>query len=978
MSAEEKYSMPPAEIMIIEDEEIALRLLSTALTKADYQVRAFGDAESALRSVRSKRPDLILLDVNLPGMGGLDLCRCFKADSETDDLPVIFLSGEKNVRFKAQAFEAGCVDYVTKPYDVVELLVRVNTQLKVSRLQQRLADKSKALAAEVKERQRVERELVQQNACLEGLIEKRTVVMQKKEESYRTFLTTVVDGVPEALMVINRDYTIAMANRTVREMAKSDPVAAGLTCHQVSHRSDIPCNSSEHQCPLEKVVETKAPVTVEHIHYDANGCEINVELTAAPIFDEKGEVIQIVELCHDVTRRKRRDRILAARFRLSELASQCSVEELLQTVLDEAEQLTGSEIGFFHFIEKDQKTLHLQAWSTNTLKSLCTSDGADSHYPIDRAGVWVDCVRERRAVIHNDYASLPHKKGLPEGHTPVVRELVIPVMRENQVVAILGVGNKKTDYEDHDVESVSELANMAWDIVSRKQAEEQAVRFSRVLENSLNEIYIFDAETFRFIEVNRGAREHLGYTLEELRELTPAALKPEISNQQFEEIVKPLRTGEQDKLQFAAEHQCKDGSRYPVAVYLQYISDRSPVYVAIVVDITERKRAEAEQEKLEAQLQHSQKLDAIGQLAGGVAHDFNNLLQGITGYGQIALNRVGENCNSRKFLEGMLGAADRAKTLTSQLLAFSHRQVLDMKDVDLNQVIANLTDMLERVIGEQVTLEVVTAPELGVVCADPGQIDQILTNLCVNARDAMSYSGTILIETENVTIDESYCQTHSWAKPGHYALLSVTDTGCGMDQETLANMFEPFFTTKPVGKGSGLGLSMVYGLIKQHQGLIHVQSKLDQGTMFNLYLPVVERSVTVVSDQKTDSVVGGRETILLAEDEKLVLDLLQHLLEDAGYTVLPACDGMEALRLCDEHAGKIDLAILDVVMPKLSGRAVYERLSQLQPKIPVLFASGYSMCSIHTDFVLDEGLTLIQKPFLQDDLLRLVRESLDR
>jgi PAS domain S-box-containing protein len=399
--------------------------------------------------------------------------------------------------------------------------------------------------------------------------------------------------------------------------------------------------------------------------------------------------------------------------------------------------------------------------------------------------------------------------------------------------------------------------------------------------------------------------------------------------------------------------------------------------VEVARDIAQRVRAEDEREKLEAQLRQAQKMEAVGQLAGGIAHDFNNLLQAILGYGEMAHSDAEPGGHVRDFVEEVLKAGHRAKTLVSQLLAFSRRQVLEMEDLDLNEVIADLMKMIRRVIGEYITLDVLLGHDLGTVRADRGQIAQILTNLCVNARDAMPEGGTITIETENVRIDQEYCESHTWARPGRYVLLSVTDMGCGMDAETMGRVFEPFFTTKVVGKGTGLGLSTVYGLVKQHEGYIQVYSEVDKGTTFKTYLPVVERSVTAVGDKIEGPIPGGSETILLAEDDEMVLTLSEAILTQAGYTVLTAADGAEALSLFEENADAIGLAILDVVMPKLGGHAVFERIRPRHPDVRVLFASGYSMNAIHTNFVLDEGLALIQKPYQRANLLRKVREMLD-
>jgi PAS domain S-box-containing protein len=509
------------------------------------------------------------------------------------------------------------------------------------------------------------------------------------------------------------------------------------------------------------------------------------------------------------------------------------------------------------------------------------------------------------------------------------------------------------------------------DITERKQAEEERVRLMAAIEQVAETIVITDAEgTIQY--VNPCFEQVTGYTCDEALGQNPRILNSGEHDQAFYKAMwETLKRGEVWTGQMV--NKKKDGTRFTEDATISPVRDASGEtvnYVAVKRDVTH-------EIELNTQLRQAQKMEAVGQLAGGIAHDFNNLLQAILGYGYLALRDVGEDRPAHAFIEEMTRAGERATTLVRQLLAFSRRQVLDMKDVNLNDSIADVLKMLRRVIGEHITLDVISSDDLGIVRADPGQIDQILMNLCVNARDAMGKSGKITIETENVRIDDEFCEAFTWARPGRYVLLSVTDTGCGMDQETLGKVFEPFFTTKDVGKGTGLGLATVYGVVRQHEGLLHVYSEPGQGTTFKIYLPLAERSTAVVGKKIEGPVPDGTETILLAEDNETLLKLTKHFLEFAGYTVLTAIDGEDALRVFEEHADEIDMALLDVMMPKLGGKAVYERIRKTRPDLPFLFASGYSMNAIHTNFVLDEGLQLIQKPYRRVDLLRKVREVLD-
>jgi CheY-like chemotaxis protein len=371
-------------------------------------------------------------------------------------------------------------------------------------------------------------------------------------------------------------------------------------------------------------------------------------------------------------------------------------------------------------------------------------------------------------------------------------------------------------------------------------------------------------------------------------------------------------------------------------------------------------------------------MEAIGQLAGGVAHDFNNLLQGIQGYASLAMLDLGSDEKSYERLSEIVAAVERGGTLVRQLLTFSRREEIHPTDLDLNKLVGAIMEMLRRVIGEHIELTVIPGHELQVVRADPVQIEQILLNLCVNARDAMPDGGRIVIETENVEIGRAFCQRHPWAETGDYVLISVSDTGRGIPPEILEHIFEPFFTTKERHKGTGLGLATVYGIIKQHGGLINVYSEVGEGTVFKIYMPVVEPGMAAaeIVDGKS-GVPGGTETILLAEDEQFVREVAFQMLEGAGYRVLVACDGKEAADAIEAHGDEIDLALLDVVMPRMGGQAVYRRIKALGVKIPVLFSSGYSFKALTDEESPDEPFQLIQKPYKPDELLFKVRQLLD-
>ena len=386
----------------------------------------------------------------------------------------------------------------------------------------------------------------------------------------------------------------------------------------------------------------------------------------------------------------------------------------------------------------------------------------------------------------------------------------------------------------------------------------------------------------------------------------------------------------------------------------------------------------AERKKLEEQLRQAQKMEAIGQLTGGIAHDFNNMLTVIIGYSELMLQRLKADDPLRSEVEQVKEAGVRASLLTRQLLAFSRKQVLQPRVLDLNAVLTNMDRMLQRLIGEDIDLVTVPAPGLGRVLADPGQIEQVIMNLAVNARDAMPQGGKLTIETANVELDEAYARQHGPVQPGPYVMLAVSDTGCGMDAETQARIFEPFFTTKEVGKGTGLGLSTVYGIVKQSSGDIWVYSEPGRGTTFKIYLPWVEGAVDTVEPGVAPARdVRGSETILLVEDDVGIRRLVRQVLAERGYWVLEAIHGTHAIQISEQNTVPIHLLATDLVMPGMSGRELAEHLKPSRPNMKVLFMSGYTDKAIVHHGELDPGTAYLQKPFTPDALARKVREVLD-
>jgi PAS domain S-box-containing protein len=499
--------------------------------------------------------------------------------------------------------------------------------------------------------------------------------------------------------------------------------------------------------------------------------------------------------------------------------------------------------------------------------------------------------------------------------------------------------------------------------------------YRQVLGNSLDVICTID-EAGRFVQVSEASKDVWGFEPDEL------------IGRRYLELVHP---DDWDKTTIAAttimsgiatsdfdnRYVRKDGTTVDIMWSANW-SEIDKSMFCVARDVSQIKQAERALEQSAEQLRQAQKLESVGRLAGGIAHDFNNMLTAIQGYSELTLRRLEDDDPLRRNIEEILKAGDRSAALTRQLLAFSRQQILQPVVLDLNVVITDTVKMLQRLIGEDVQLVAVLNPKAGRVKADAGQVSQIIMNLAVNARDAMPTGGKLTIETANTTFDEEYAWQHVGVISGEYVMLAISDTGTGMSAETQQHIFEPFFTTKEVGKGTGLGLATVYGIVKQSGGQIWVHSEMGGGTTFKIYLPrVTEEVAEEETKHPSDGLLRGSETILLVEDEEMVRMLAHRILEECGYTVLEAGNGAQALALCDKHEGHIDMLMTDVVMPHMGGRELAERMAQMYPEMRILFTSGYTDDAVVRHGVIETGMNFIQKPFTPDGLAQKVREVLD-
>jgi two-component system, cell cycle sensor histidine kinase and response regulator CckA len=480
----------------------------------------------------------------------------------------------------------------------------------------------------------------------------------------------------------------------------------------------------------------------------------------------------------------------------------------------------------------------------------------------------------------------------------------------------------------------------------------------------------------RFLEANDIACRRLGYSREELLRLRPMDIDAPDAIPVIPVMMRKLFA--EKRAVWEGAHMTKDGRRIPVEISNQLFDfDGNRTIFASVRDISDRKRSEEEQSKLEEQLRQAQKLESIGRLAGGVAHDFNNLLTVISGYSDLLLDRSDLTGMPRSHIEQIRKAGERATSLTQQLLAFSRKQVVQLHPLKLNAVVIETEQMLRRVVGEDIEIVTILDEQAGQVMADQIQIQQVIMNLAVNARDAMPGNGKLIIETCNVDLDGGYVATHPEVNPGPYVLMTITDTGTGMDQETLKHIFEPFYTTKERGKGTGLGLSMVYGIVRQHQGWVWVYSEPGKGSTFKVYLPRIEVRASIHGEaMPSAAALAGAETILVVEDQQDVRILAMEVLKAYGYHVLGAAHGGEALALEAGHSGPIDLMLTDVIMPGMTGRELADQLIALRPNMKVLYMSGYTQNVIAHQGVLDPSVAYLPKPFTPQGLAAKVHEVL--
>ncbi len=588
------------------------------------------------------------------------------------------------------------------------------------------------------------------------------------------------------------------------------------------------------------------------------------------------------------------------------------------------------------------------------------------------------------SVFHNeeqfkDDVEPFHRKVMERGHSTGE---IGHIRKDGTVFPTLTTTTIVRDKNDN----IIAIASVATDITERKQAEEELreseEKVRTLYDSSSDAIMLLDEKGF--FDCNNATLQLFGCaSRKEFCSMHPADLSPPLQPDGTDSMVYArnniafaLKNGYK---RFEHLHRRLDGTDFLAEVLLDaMVLGGKKVLQARVFDITERKKAEENQEKLRVQLTQAQKIESVGRLAGGVAHDFNNMLCVILGHTEMALEQMDPAQPVYDHLAEISKAAERSADLTRQLLAFARKQSITPRVLDLNDTLAGMLNMLRRLIGEDLDLSWLPGTELWSVKVDPSQINQILANLCVNARDAIEDVGKVTIETGNASLNEVYCADYPGLCPGEYVLLAVSDNGCGIDRDVLDKIYEPFFTTKGIGEGTGLGLSTVYGIVKQNNGYISVYSEPGKGTTFNIYLPRHTAKVRAMQKEgPAEQITHGNETILLVEDEPAVMEMATMMLEEQGYTVLATSTPGEAIRMAGEYSGEINLVMTDIVMPEMNGRDLARNLLSIYPNIKHLFMSGYTANVIAHHGIMNEGVHFIQKPFTIQNMAAKVREALD-
>jgi hypothetical protein len=791
-------------------------------------------------------------------------------------------------------------------------------------------------------------------------------------------MKSVLDAALDAVIMMDEQGLVASWNARAEELFGWAPdEAVGRT---LSELIIPPRHRANHTRGLKAFLATgQGPVIGRRTELSAlrrDGSEFPVELTVTA--HKEGPTFYFNAFVADLTERKWAEKEIAERIELATFTSAIGAalicDQPLPAVLQRCAEVMMSHLepAFARIwtLNRAGDTLELQA-SAGMYTHL---DGAHATVPVGQFKIGL-IAAERAPHLTNDVLHDPRVSdpawARREG---MVAFAGYPLLVGDALVGVMAMFSRHP-LSPNVLGSMAAVANQIALGIKRKWAEQEhrasEEQYRLLFDDNPYPMWVFDVESLAFLAVNDAAVRHYGWTREEFLRLRLTDIRPPETLPAFLQDIGAVREEGGHDRSGLWRHRKKDGTEIDVEIVARSITfEGRRARLTLAADVTEKTL-------LQARLVTAQKMEAVGQLAGGIAHDFNNLLGVITGYSELLIRELPPESRGRKRGEEIKRAADRAAALTRQLLAFSRRQVLQPKVLDLNEVVAEVEKMLRRVISEGIQIITVAPAKLGKVSADAGQIEQVLMNLAINARDAMPSGGRLMIETGNVELDETYVRTNPEAHPGPYVMLAVSDTGQGMDAKTMSRIFEPFFTTKAEGKGTGLGLATVYGIVRQSGGTVNVYSEPGHGSAFKVYLPRVEAEVEAQARGDLAAPPGGTETILLVEDAEALRLLVRELLESARYTVLDAEAPDKALSLVQSTPGPIHLVLTDMVMPRMNGQELARRVATLKPEARFIFMSGYSDQAMGDQGTLEPGALFLQKPFTMDALMRMIRRALD-
>jgi PAS domain S-box-containing protein len=754
--------------------------------------------------------------------------------------------------------------------------------------------------------------------------------LRRSEEKYRS----LVDNIPVGIALLSPEMEIISLNSQMRQWSPRIDVAKRPLCYQSFN--DPPAQEPCVYCPVIKVLQD-GQVHEAVTETPAGGETRNYKINAIPLKDRDGKVTAVIEMVEDITERRRAE-----------------------------EELRHSNEMFRALIQASPLAIFLLNVDGTVKSWNAAAEQIFGWREEEVLGVPLPIVPQDK---QEEFACTCQR--ILQGHTVTRKEL----QRQRQDGILIDISLNAAPIYDAQGNPYAILA-MAADISDRKKLDRELLqseqKFRTAFEDAAVGMCLTSIE-HRFLVVNRSLCKILGYTEYELSGMDWIGLTHPDDQEKCRRWSAGIFAGVGQGTQVESRYISRDGEIVWVMLSKVLLRDDNgaPLYfINQVQNITEQKN-------LENQLRHAQKMEALGTLSGGIAHDFNNILTAIIGYGSLLEMRIDKNDSLRPFVDHILAAADRAATLTQSLLTFGRKKNIEPSVVDLNSVVLDVEKLLLRLLREDVDLRTTLANSPCMVMADAGQIGQVLMNLATNARDAMPQGGALAIRISMSSLDRDFVATHGYGTPGSYVLLTVTDTGDGMDAETKSRIFEPFFTTKEVGKGTGLGLSMAYGIVKQHNGYITCYSEPGAGTTFRIYLPAVDAQAEMLIESSAEPPPRGTETILLAEDDEQVRVLTARLLEKFGYTVITAYDGKDALVQFHAHRDAVQLVLLDVIMPGKNGREACEEMRASAPGLKALFTSGYSADIFQLGEFDKLGFAFISKPALPVELLKKIRQVLD-